>query len=224
VSEPPVAGPGRVAVWVGLSAAPSGAALSLDQRARRYRETRAGAHRIGRLLVSAYASCPPDRQVWRHDDRGRPLLVEPAGLQVSLSHAEAVAAAALSWDAPVGVDVERLRPLPDRDALVRTALSEVERRIVDNLAEEFRDAQTLRFWTRKEAVAKALGTGLATNLRAVVTTADGTVVSLPDECGEVSAWSLVDLPAQDGVLGCVAVRTPGVRVLSRTLALHPDES
>jgi len=191
----------------------------MDQRARRYRQARVVAHRLGRRLVAAYTPCPPGRQVWDRDDRGRPLVVDPAGLEVSLGHAEAVVVAALSWDGPVGVDVERLRPLPDRAALARTALSGAERRAVDELPERQRDAQLLRFWTRKEAVAKALGTGLATDLRAVVTTPGGALVSLPDGCGETAAWSLAELPGPEGVIGAVAVRAPGVRVLSRSVAL-----
>ncbi|WP_251095845.1 4'-phosphopantetheinyl transferase superfamily protein [Streptomyces sp. Caat 7-52] len=223
MGEPNPAGSGHVAVWVAVGAAPEGEPLDLDQRARRYRRARATARRVGRQLVTAYTSCPPDRQAWERDDRGRPLLVDPGGLHVSLSHAEAVVAAALSWDAPVGVDVERLRPLADRGALARTALSETERQAVDELPEPLRDAQLLRFWTRKEAVAKALGTGLATNLRGIVTTAHGAVVSLPAECGDVSAWSLTDVPVRDDVIACVTVRAPGVRVLPRTLALPADE-
>ncbi|MBL1103057.1 4'-phosphopantetheinyl transferase superfamily protein [Streptomyces sp. 5-8] len=223
MGEPNPAGSGHVAVWVAVGAAPEGEPLDLDQRARRYRRARATARRVGRQLVTAYTSCPPDRQAWERDDRGRPLLVDPGGLHVSLSHAEAVVAAALSWDAPVGVDVERLRPLADRGALARTALSETERQAVDALPEPLRDAQLLRFWTRKEAVAKALGTGLATNLRGIVTTAHGAVVSLPDECGDVSEWSLTDVPVREDVIACVTVRAPGVRVLPRTLALPADE-
>lgn len=219
MTEPHLAGAGHVAVWVAAGAAPGRETLSLNGRAQRYRQARSHAHRVGRQLVAAYTSCPPDRQVWERDDRGRPLIIDPVGLHVSLSHAEAVVAVALSWDAAVGVDVERLRPLADRDALARTALSETEQQAVDELPEALKDAQVLRFWTRKEAVAKALGTGLATNLRAIVTTAAGAVVSLPDQCGEISAWSLADLPVHGEVIAAVTVRAPSVRVLTRTLEL-----
>ncbi|MDQ0585306.1 4'-phosphopantetheinyl transferase family protein [Streptomyces rishiriensis] len=223
MDEPQLAGTGHVAVWVAVGAAPRDEPLSLDQRARRFHRARVAAHRVGRQLVEAYSSCAPDRQAWERDGRGRPLVVFPGGLHVSLSHGEAVVAAAVSWDAPVGVDVERLRPLADRGALARTALSVSERQAVDALPEALRDAQVLRFWTRKEAVAKALGTGLATHLRGIVTTAHGAVTALPDPCGEITAWSLADLAAGDGVVASVAVRAPGVRVVTRTLALPADE-
>lgn len=223
MDEPRLAGSGYVAVWVAVGAAPGGEPLGLDERARRYRRSRATAHRVGRRLVAAYTSVTPDRQAWERDARGRPLVVEPRGLHVSLSHADAVVAAALSWDAPVGVDVERLRPLADRGALARTALSATERQAVEELPAALRDAQVLRFWTRKEAVAKALGTGLATNLRGIVTTARGAVVALPDGCGDIAGWSLADLPVRDGVIAAVTVRAPGVRVVARTLELPADD-
>lgn len=217
--EPRLAGAGYVAVWVAVGAAPESGPAGLDQRARRYREARAAAYWTGQQLVAIYTSCPPGRQVWERDDKGRPLVVSPRGLHVSLSHAEAVVAAALSWDGPVGVDVERLRPLADRRPLAQMALCESEQQAVDELPEPVRDAQVLRFWTRKEAVAKALGAGLATNLRAIVTTARGTVVSLPEECGDTSAWSLADLPVPDAVVATVAVRAAGIRVLARAVPL-----
>lgn len=223
MGEPHPSGSGQVAVWVAAGPAPGDRSPGLDERARRHREIRAAARRFGRELVQAYTSCPPEEQRWDRDERGRPLVVDPGGLHVSLSHAEAVVAAAVSWDAPVGVDVERLRPLPDRDALARTALSTGERQALDGLPDELRDAQLLRFWTRKEAVAKALGTGLATHLREVVTTAEGTLVALPAGFGEAAAWSLTDLAVRDpGVIGCVAVRAPGIKVLTRTLGLPAE--
>jgi 4'-phosphopantetheinyl transferase len=217
--EPLPARSGYVAVWLAVGAVPESGAAGLDQRASRYRQARAAARHTGKQLVAAYTSCPPERQVWERDDKGRPLVTSPPGLHVSLSHAEAVVAAALSWDGPVGVDVERLRPLAQRDALIRAALCEAERQAVQDVPEPARDAQVLRFWTRKEAVAKALGTGLATNLRAIVTTTRGAVVSLPAECGDISTWSLADLPVRDAVVASVAVRAAGIRVLTRSFPL-----
>jgi 4'-phosphopantetheinyl transferase len=174
------------------------------------------------MLVAECTSCPPGQQVWQRDQAGRPLLLRPRGWYVSLSHAEALVAAALSRDGPVGVDVERLRPLADRGALARTALCAAERRAVDAMPEASRDAQLLRFWTRKEAVAKALGTGIAIDLRAIVTTVGGTVVSLPEECGDTAAWSVADLPGPDGPDGsvaAVAVRAAGIGVRTRAVPL-----
>lgn len=218
MGEARLARAGYVAVWVAIGPVPQSEPWGLDQRASRHRQARAAAYQTGRQLVAAYTSCPAGRQVWERDAKGRPLVVSPGGVHVSLSHAEAVVAAALSWDGPVGVDVERLRPLAHRGALARTALSEAEQKAVDDLPEPVRDAAVLRFWTRKEAVAKALGTGLATNLRAIVTTASGTLVSLPEGCGDPAMWTLADLPGQD-VITAVAIRAADIRVLTRVVPL-----
>ena len=76
------------------------------------------------------------------DAGGRPFLPERPGLFLSLSHTEGAAVLALS-DAPVGVDVERLRALPPR------------------LGRDFAGGEETfwRRWTAAEAAAKREGRG-----------------------------------------------------------------
>lgn len=76
------------------------------------------------------------------DAGGRPFLPEWPGLFLSLSHTEGAAVLALS-DAPVGVDVERLRALPPR------------------LGRDFAGGEETfwRRWTAAEAAAKREGRG-----------------------------------------------------------------
>ncbi|HEV2343261.1 MAG TPA: 4'-phosphopantetheinyl transferase superfamily protein [Actinocrinis sp.] len=218
----PDAGHGaRVVVWFGVDAGadalPAGASPGLDGRAARHQRSRAAAHRTARLLVAHYTGCPPQQQRWSYTPAGRPLVDHPAGLHVSLSHADAITAAALSWDSPVGVDVEPVRPLPGLDALAREMLSDGERRDLDAAGAASREALFLRFWTRKEAVAKAIGTGLAADLRAIVTTADGALVALPAHCGAVREWSLADLPAPSGAVAALALRAPAPHIETRVV-------
>jgi hypothetical protein len=58
----------------------------------------------------------------------------------------------------------------------------------------------LRVWVRKEAILKALGTGLATD-PASITLAGTTLVNGPQ-----GPWWVEDLPLADGLLATVAVR------------------
>ena len=76
------------------------------------------------------------------DAGGRPFLPERPGLFLSLSHTEGAAVLALS-DAPVGVDVERLRAIPPR------------------LGRDFAGGEETfwRRWTAAEAAAKREGRG-----------------------------------------------------------------
>jgi phosphopantetheinyl transferase len=90
-----------------------------------------------------------------HDARGRPL-VSGSALHLSIAHSGEFVACAVS-DRRVGVDIERFdRAEADAD-LARRACSPVER---EQLGEVTGPA-LIRLWTRKEAVAKLLGLGLA---------------------------------------------------------------
>lgn len=88
-------------------------------------------------------------------------------VRVSVSHsgdlAVAVAAPAGGADGPIGVgiDVEEIRT--HRPETVEAALAPAERRLLDELVERTGLAAEVwftRFWTAKEAAAKAVGTGL----------------------------------------------------------------
>src|SRR5918912_4180535 len=116
---------------------------------------------------------------------GKPRLVEPAvELDFSLSRAGPRLLLAVSA-APVGADVERL----DRDVetdVARIAFAEDEQAELDARPEAF-----LACWTRKEAVLKALGHGLAVDPKSVsVTFLDSVgprVRRLPEEFGPAEA-------------------------------------
>ena len=85
------------------------------------------------------------------DAGGRPFLPERPGLFLSLSHTAGAAVLALS-DAPVGVDVERLRAIPPR----------LGRRVGAETPEAF-----WRQWTAAEAEAKRTGRGAGAVLAAL---------------------------------------------------------
>jgi 4'-phosphopantetheinyl transferase len=95
-----------------------------------------------------------------HRPGGRPMLTGAGrGLHISVSHGRGVVAVALTALARVGVDVERVRPLP-ATRLARRWLGEEESRWVAQQLPTGRSAAFLRLWVQKEAVGKALGTGL----------------------------------------------------------------
>ena len=135
---------------------------------------------------------------------GKPRLVEPeTELDFSLSRAGprlllAVAAA------PVGVDVEA-RGREVEAGVARIAFADDERTELEGAAPD----AFLACWTRKEAILKALGHGLAVDPKSVsVTFLDGVeprIRRLPESFGPPEAWSLVPL-ARDEWLAAVAVR------------------
>ncbi|HEU5354495.1 MAG TPA: 4'-phosphopantetheinyl transferase superfamily protein [Actinocrinis sp.] len=110
-------------------------------------------------LAAEVAGVAPDRLRLDHEPDGRPV-VRGARVEVSVSHGRGVIAAAASATAPVGVDVEVLRPLPV-EMLARRWLRPDETEWIDRRAPAERSAAFLWLWTQKEAVGKAAGRGLA---------------------------------------------------------------
>jgi 4'-phosphopantetheinyl transferase len=86
-----------------------------------------------------------------------------AGLLGSISHGTGITAVAVTALGPVGVDVEPFRPMPVL-ALARRWFAPAEAEWVAGRAPDEVTAAFLRIWTLKEAIGKALGTGLAGGL------------------------------------------------------------
>ncbi|MDQ6783321.1 MAG: 4'-phosphopantetheinyl transferase superfamily protein [Actinomycetota bacterium] len=93
-----------------------------------------------------------------HPHHGRPRLI--GGLaSFSLSHSGRHILIALA-DGPVGADIEDVTRRPVIDGVIRRCCGERERAWLEGLANRDRPAAFLGLWTKKEAVAKALGLGL----------------------------------------------------------------
>ncbi len=95
----------------------------------------------------------PEETPLCHDQRGRPFLRQ--GPEVSLSHTRGAAAAALG-DSPLGVDLERHRPV--REGVPERVMSPEEYAWFREGGCRREDFYTL--WTLKESYYKYLGTGL----------------------------------------------------------------
>jgi 4'-phosphopantetheinyl transferase len=201
------------------------ARLSLLVPPHRHRHT--CAHAAVRILASAaLGGEPPPSRVLIRTSEGRLALAAPAAplnaqFDLSLAHAGESAAIAFSRCGAVGVDIEALSSLSESEErrLARYSLAESEFIQWCNVAPELRARLLTRAWTRKEAVLKALGLGLAGDVRSVTTrlesaeqaATDGDsggavrIHGLPGVAGEPSNWTLHDLPDEPGLIGSVAV-------------------
>jgi 4'-phosphopantetheinyl transferase len=97
-------------------------------------------------------------------ERGKPRLAEAGPLRFNLSHSGELALLAIAAEREVGVDVERVRPRGDLGRLTRRALAPAEAAAVEAAAPDARLATFHAAWTRREAIAKCLGTGLGAPL------------------------------------------------------------
>ena len=141
----------------------AGSLLSADERLRakgfyfeRHRNLYVRSHASLRLI--SYLRASPASLLIVPDANGRPLLAEPADrLQFSLSHSGDTALVAVSASAPISVDLEMVRDLPDFITIARSHFAATEVENLLRLAPEERLGGFYVTWTRKEAFVKALG-------------------------------------------------------------------
>jgi 4'-phosphopantetheinyl transferase len=86
--------------------------------------------------------------------------VEPSAgreLQFNVSHSGALALYAFAWQEPVGVDLEEIRPMADRDLIAARFFRPAEACLLRRLGPEDHLQTFYQLWTQKEAVIKANG-------------------------------------------------------------------
>jgi 4'-phosphopantetheinyl transferase len=114
-----------------------------------------------RRILGAALDCAPEAVVIETGEHGKPFVVEAhPRLQFNLSHCRDLALVALCAEGPVGVDIESA----DRArSLLGCEGSFCHPDEIEGLPanEDERAAALLDLWTRKEALLKALGTGMS---------------------------------------------------------------
>lgn len=104
-----------------------------------------------------------------------------ARVAASLSHSGERVLCAIAAAGLVGVDVERIRPRREWDRLAAFVLHPSERSRLEALEEPARWQGFYRVWTLKEAMAKALGVGLALPFSRILFSDDNRVAAAPGE-------------------------------------------
>ena len=134
----------------------------------------AAAHALLRRTLSQFGDRPPDR--WRFDKttEGKPFLVDPGAFRISfsLSHAHGMVACAVTTAGDVGVDVECIDRDVNTGGIAARFFAPAEATNLQQLDGEARRCRFFDLWTLKEALVKALGTGLATSLPSLAFTVD----------------------------------------------------
>lgn len=114
---------------------------------------------ILKLLLSAYLEIEPaDIKMGVHN-KGKPYLMNDTSLFFNTSNSHELRVYAFSRDAEVGIDIEKIRDLPDIDQLIDKNLTSREKEYFlkdpDNKLFRF-----FQFWTFKESYLKAIGEGM----------------------------------------------------------------
>ena len=119
-------------------------------------------HAVLRLILSSRTRIGLKDISISHGLYDKPYL-EGNGIQFNITHARDSFAIAISGKYEVGIDIELVSRKIDFESIVRRFFSEKERSFIFSPEGEPAERFYL-LWTRKEALLKALGTGIADNL------------------------------------------------------------
>lgn len=152
------------------------------------------AHALTRIVLGGHLEHAPaelvfDRTCHCGEPHGKPTLA--GGPAFSFTHAGPVVGVAVHPGGPVGLDVEPVRAMPDLDGMARHVGAPAE------------PGAFFRAWTRKEALLKATGDGLASPMAAIVLDEHGVVAWSGEGAPKGPVW-LRDLVAPDGSPAAVA--------------------
>ena len=170
-----------------------------------------------RTLLGAYLHLAPETIRFAYGPQGKPDLSHnfpDSDLCFNLAHSEGLALVAVTRSASIGVDVERVRRLPEFNELVNRFFSPRESELFAKVPEAEKPQAFFNLWTRKEAWLKATGDGIASLLPEVnvsfLQNEPARLLSLPRtmnttprsraaHCVTLDSWSLCDLRPSPGI-------------------------
>lgn len=128
----------------------------LEERAvRQYVVSRA----MQRHILAGYVGAAPSEIRFGYVAMGKPTLAHPndIGLTFNTTHSGDLVIVAVTTNRDVGVDVERIRPIPRALRVSRRVFSNEEHEILSALEPGRLDKEFLSIWVRREGTAKARG-------------------------------------------------------------------
>lgn len=116
-----------------------------------------------RLLLARYTGRAPEAIALRYGPNGKPALMtdgEAPAIHFNVTHSDGLGLYAFTRAGEVGIDLERIREMPDWESIAEISFSPQELAQLRTCPPERRRDEFFRAWTRQEAALKALGTGL----------------------------------------------------------------
>lgn len=189
------------------------ARFAFDRDRRRYIAARA----LLRRLLGERLGERPEAIEFVYGRRGKPALAPRfagSGLHFNLSHCDDVAVYAFARAREVGVDIEKVRPIPDADEIAKRFFSRRENLAYRALAAADRGPGFFNCWTRKEAFIKAHGSGLSLPLDKFVVSLDAPARLLRTdfEPEALKGWTLHDLSPGEEFAAALALEGKPQRI------------
>ncbi|MFC2106155.1 4'-phosphopantetheinyl transferase family protein [Candidatus Bipolaricaulota bacterium] len=177
-------------------------------RVESVRERYVAARIFFRTTLSLYSDAEASDIVFEQGPHGKPSIAG-SELEFNLTHSADLALLALCCGRRVGIDVERISPMPCALDIARRFFSADEYTELASFPPDLQSAAFYATWTRKEAFLKGLGVGIPNHLgQFTVQTSPCLPAALlrvewqPDLSKQ---WELRDLHVESGYCGCLAV-------------------
>lgn len=151
------------------------AGIYLNNQDREWFVARRG---ILRMMLERYTGQPADSIKFERNSHGK-LSVSSAPIFFNISHSQDRIALAFGLADQIGIDIERVEPIPDIAELVEKWFSPEEKKGFSLIDPRKKMDAFYHVWTQKEAFIKAVGLGLSFPLQDVCMSVD------PDKSGKV---------------------------------------
>jgi 4'-phosphopantetheinyl transferase len=165
-----------------------------------------------RAILSRYLDVEPGQLRFCYSDYGKPSLAPPSGpktLNFNLSHSDRLVLYAVTRGREIGIDLERVRPVPEAEQIAERFFSAEENAVFRTLPARLKQEAFFTCWTRKEAYIKARGEGLSLPLDqfdvSLVPGEPAMLLSTRGDPQEAARWSLRELMPGPGYVAAIAV-------------------
>lgn len=166
-----------------------------------------------RMILAGYLGTKPHELRFEYTPFGKPLLAENndnKSIHFNISHSDNVVLYAITNNRNIGIDVERINDRIDITQVAQRFFSPGEINALERCKRENRAEIFFQYWTRKEALVKAMGNGVSFSLEQIdVSKVDGKALSpirLLNTGTDVSDWHIQDLFPAEGYTAAFAVK------------------
>lgn len=175
-----------------------------------------------RRLLGRYLNISPSACNFEFNAHGKPSLKATSQARFNVSHSNNIVLIAIAKDIDVGVDVEVHRLVDNLDSLAASILCTADYALWLTSPMSKRIATFYRIWTCKEAVAKAIGCGMAMDFKSFrigfTPGQAAQLISLGEPSGQVGKWSLRELESEHGYSAAIAACSPDLKIVQRTFS------
>lgn len=186
-----------------------------ERKAREFIITRASLRRI----LGDITGTDPQKLSFSYEAHGRPVLDgqdETGRICFNVTHSHLISLIAVTLDRQLGVDIEKIRDDVDHRNLARRYFSPAEYQALQRYQTELQLQAFFATWTRKEAIVKALGDGIAFGLKEFDVSVEPDhppyLLATHWDPEEAPAWSLLNIDTDPGYVATLATRGSRPRI------------